>query len=356
MSRHDEQFGHSPSTVRDVARLAGVSAITVSRTINNPERVSPDTLKKVRAAIRQVGYVPNLMAGGLRLSKSRLAAAVVPTIAGPVFLETIQSLTDAFGQAGYQLILGQSGYEGSHVSELIDAIIGRRPAGIVFTGMIRHQDIKNRLRNSGIPVVETWDLCQDPVDMMVGFSHVEIGEAVCRYLHRKGYRRPILISGDDDRAINRCRGFSGTARSLEMNWALPLAQNELLGDPPNDLTVPFLSVHSPATLASGRSALDRLYREREGFDSVFCSSDMLAIGVSIEAAARGLRVPDDLAIVGMGDTEYTANMSPPLTTVKINGQGIARIATDFILERTEGKSVEPHIVDVGFSIVERASA
>ena len=97
----------------DVAKLAGVSAITVSRALNTPAAVSPDTLAKVRSAIERSGYVPNLVAGGLASNRSRLVAALVPTIAGLVFLETIQSLTDALAEAGCQLMLGQSGYTGA---------------------------------------------------------------------------------------------------------------------------------------------------------------------------------------------------------------------------------------------------
>src|SRR5690349_14127060 len=137
------------ATVHDVARMAAVSAITVSRALNAPERVSARTLKRVRAAIARTGYVPNLLAGGLRSAKSKLVAAVVPTIAGPVFLETIQSLTDTLDAHGYQLLLGQSGYENSREDALIDAIVGRRPVGIVLTGMKHTPEGRRRLLGSG---------------------------------------------------------------------------------------------------------------------------------------------------------------------------------------------------------------
>src|ERR1043165_9184671 len=123
------------ATVKDVARIAGVSAITVSRALNSPASLSADTMKRVRRAIERTGYVPNLLAGGLRSARSRLVAAVVPTVAGPVFLDTIQALTDALDEHGYQLMLGQSGYRVSREDALLDAIIGRRPVGMVLTGM-----------------------------------------------------------------------------------------------------------------------------------------------------------------------------------------------------------------------------
>src|SRR5512141_1001279 len=161
-------------TVKDVARLAGVSAITVSRALNRPDDLSPRTLERVRTAISQTGYVPNLLAGGLRSAKSKLVAAVVPTVAGPVFLDTIQALTDALDEAGYQLLLGQSGYRTSREDALLDAIIGRRPVGMVLTGMLHSPQGRRRLLGAGIPIVETWDLAPTPIDMAVGFNHERI--------------------------------------------------------------------------------------------------------------------------------------------------------------------------------------
>ena len=190
-------------TVKDVARLAGVSAITVSRALNTPGQVSPDTLERIRLAVSRTGYTPNLLAGGLRSAKTRLVAAVVPTIAGPVFLETIQALTDALDEKGYQLMIGQSGYRTSREDALLDAIIGRRPVGIVLTGMMHSPEGRRRLMGSGIPVVETWDLAPTPIDMAVGFSHDLIGEEVCEYLRKRGRRKPVVISGDDERAMRR---------------------------------------------------------------------------------------------------------------------------------------------------------
>jgi len=145
-----------------------------------------------RLLVKRTGYVPNLLAGGLRSAKSRLVAAVVPTISGPVFQAVIQALTDALDERGYQLLIGQSGYKTSREDALLDAIIGRRPIGIVFTGMMHSVEGQRRLVAAGIPIVETWDLSKPPIDMAVGFSHDAVGEAVCEYLVRKGQQTSEL--------------------------------------------------------------------------------------------------------------------------------------------------------------------
>src|SRR4051794_37701866 len=175
-------------TLGDVARLAGVSPITASRALNTPEQVAKETLARVIEAVRRTGYVPNRLAGGLASTRSRLVAAVVPTISGPVFLQTVESLTAALADRGYQLMLGQSGYVDSREDALLEAIIGRRPDGIVLTGIMHSAEGRKRLLAANIPVVETWDLTPTPIDMLVGFSHVDVGRAVATFLHRRGRR------------------------------------------------------------------------------------------------------------------------------------------------------------------------
>jgi LacI family gluconate utilization system Gnt-I transcriptional repressor len=330
--------GSGAVTLHDVAKLAGVAPITASRALNTPEQVSPEVRKKVNDAIARTGYVPNLLAGGLASTRSRLVAAVVPTISGPVFLETIQSLTEALAQRGYQLMLGQAGYSSDREDALLEAIIGRRPDGIVLTGIMHSVDGRRRLLASAIPVVETWDLTPTPIDMLVGFSHVEVGREVARYFHAKGRRRLAVVAGDDERARRRQDSFRDAARAL----GLPDVQ--------------VVVVPAPTTLGSGRGALAALMRAKPGVDAVFCSSDLLALGVMTEAQAAGVAVPDQLAVMGFGDLEFAADLHPSLTTVRINGAGIGRQAAQFIVDRAEGRRVENRVVDIGFSIIGRDSA
>jgi len=327
--------GSGAVTLHDVAKLAGVAPITASRALNTPEQVSEEVRKKVGDAIARTGYVPNILAGGLASSRSRLVAAVVPTISGPVFLETVQSLTDALVEHGYQLMLGQSGYVGSREDALLGAIIGRRPDGIVLTGIMHSTDGRRRLLGCGIPVVETWDLTPTPIDMLVGFSHVDVGRAVAEFLHAKGRRRLAVIAGDDERAKRRQDAFQAAARVL----GLP--------------EVRVVVVPAPTTLRSGRAALAELMRTRRKVDAVFCSSDLLALGVMTEAQASGIGVPDQIAVVGFGDLAFAADLHPALTTVHINGAAIGRQAAKFIVDRAEGRAVEQRVIDIGFSIVDR---
>ncbi len=323
----------------DVAKLAGVSAITVSRALNTPAAVKPETLERVRAAITRTGYVPNLMAGALASNRSRLVAALVPTIAGPVFLETIQALTEALDAAGCQLMLGQSGYTNAREDALIDAIVGRRPDGIVLTGILHSGDGRRRLLASGIPVVETWDLTPTPIDMLVGFSHEDVGAAVAEHLVAQGYRRLAIVTASDQRAGLRRAGFERRLRALGV-----------------DAPRVWLAASPPTTLAHGRAGLAELLSTGGDVDAVFCSSDALAHGVITEAQSHGLQVPGDVAVMGFGDLGFAAHTHPALTTVRIDGTAIGQQAARFILDRVEGRDVGKPVRDIGFSIVERDSA
>lgn len=324
-------------TLRDVAKLAGVSVITASRALNTPEALSADTLARVRDAVARTGYVPNLLAGGLASAKSRLVAALIPAIAGSVFLETIQALTEELETAGFQLILGQSGYAKSREDALIDAIIGRRPDGIVLTGVLHSPEGRRRLAASGIAVVETWDLTPTPIDMLVGFSHERVGEAVAAHLLGGGARRPAIITADDHRAGLRRAGFERAASAAGMR-------------PPSVSTVA-----APSSLAQGREALRELLLRAPDTDAVFCSSDLLAHGVLTEAQARGLGIPEQLKVVGFGDLGFAAHTHPALTTVRIDGTAIGRQAARFIIDRALGNDPGERVRDIGFSIITRGT-
>ena len=330
--------GSGGITLSDVAKVAGVSAITASRALNTPGKVSPDALKRIQDAIKKTGYVPNMLAGGLASSRSRLVAALVPTIAGPVFLETVQALTEALAESGYQLMLGQSGYSGAREDALLDAIIGRRPDGIVLTGIMHSAEGRRRLLASGIPIVETWDLTPTPIDMLVGFSHENVGSAVADYLVGKGRRKLAIVTADDHRAGLRRKGFVETARRLGVT------------------AVPACVVPAPTTLGNGRAGLADLLGRHPDIDAVFCSSDILALGVITEAHARGIAVPEGFAVFGFGDLAFAGDTFPALTTVRIDGNAIGRQAARFIVERAEGRAIVERVIDLGFSIVKRESA
>lgn len=325
--------GFKAATLHDVARAAGVSLITASRALSNPTLVSDKTIERVQKAVEATGYIPNLLAGGLKSRRSLMVAGLVPTISVAQFLPTVQSLTEALDAAGYQLILGQTGYDHSREDALLNTMISRRPDGIVVTGLVHSQAARERLRRLGIPIVETWDLSDRPIDMLVGFSHLKVGSAIAGYFLGKGWHRLGIATGDDHRGSLRREGF------------LAAVGRE----------VPTAVVPAPSNLALGRRALAELLQQDPKLEAVYCSSDQLAQGVLVEAQARGLRVPGDLAVCGFGDADFAAHLQPSLTTVHVDGATIGRLAARLIVARCRGEPVAERVIDVGFRIVERQS-
>lgn len=325
-------------TLADVAKVAGVSKITASRALGNPTIVSEATRLKVREAVAKTGYVPNLLAGGLKSARSRLVACLVPTISsGSAFILAVQSLTETLAASGYQVMLGQRGYGEQEEDALLDAVIGRRVDGIVLIGAMQTSSLRQRLRDTGIPVIEAWDMTRTPIDMLVGFSHEKIGAAVANYVHGKGYRKPTMIVAREPRSTARGHGFLKEARRLGY------------GD------VPATRIDAPTRMRHGRQGAAELLRQHPDLDVIFCATDLVALGAITELHTQGKRVPDDVGIVGFGDLDFAVDAEPPLTTVQIDSIEIGRRAARMLVERIEGGPIADPVVDLGFTVMERAS-
>lgn len=327
------------ATLIDVAKVAGVSPITVSRAINQPHLVRPNTLARVQQAVQQTGYVKNMMAGALASNRSKLVSLVIPSIATPIFAEMVEAVTDTLTQAGYQLLLGLSRYEPWREEVLIETILSRRPDGIIVTGTLHTDNTRRRLQLSGVPVVEAWDMSPAPIDMVVGFSHEEVGQATARHLLERGYRRIAILAVNDPRGARRNQGL----------------QAELAR---HDLSVAAVQLMPlPTTLQLGREGLAQLLAQAPDLDAIVCSSDTLAHGVLTEAMSRGLSVPGQVAVIGFGDLNFAAHTYPPLSTIRVDGRNLGHVAAQALLDRLDGGNrTRPRVIDTGFELIHRASS
>lgn len=325
------------ATLQDVARVAGLSAITVSRVLNTPELVRPETIAKVREALARTGYIPNALAGCLASRRSKLVAAVVPQLYNAMFADTVQGLGDQLAAKGYQLLLSFSNYSQDREEEVVSAILSRRPDGIMLTGINHTQALRQKLLSVTIPVVETWDLTPTPIDMLVGFSHERVGNEIGRYLLGKGYRHFGIVSARDQRASVRNKGVLDVLRQHGID------------------DVPIAHAETPTTLAFGRQGLLDLLATGKPLDVIVCSSDLLAQGVLTEAIAQGFSIPSRLAVMGFGDFEFSAHILPALSTVHVDKRRMGMLAADALLAVIEGRAPDEKVVNVDFQIMERST-
>jgi LacI family gluconate utilization system Gnt-I transcriptional repressor len=322
---------HSTPTLSSVAKLAGVSAITVSRVVRLPNLVAPETRSRVEAAMRELGYVPNQVAGALASARSSSVGVLVPTIANSIFADTVQGLSDELEPLGFAVILAQSRYDAAREDHMLATLLSRRPEALIMVGSPATDDGARLLRRAGIPVAETWDLPDAPIDAVAGFNNYEAGVAVARHLIAQGRVSLAFIGGDDPRSTRRWRGFNDTA------------------------------------LAAGAKAPRRLILERNasgsvaalanlpGVDAVFAANDAHAIGFMSGLRNAGLlrngpAADQPVAIIGLGDLEMGRLVAPRLSTIRVHGAAIGRTAARLMLTHSG-----PRRVDLGFELVLRDS-
>ena len=300
--------------------------------------LAPATAERIRAAVAEIAYVPNLLAGGLASSRSRLVAVLVPDIANSIFNDTIEAMVDALAADGYMPMLGLTRADDSRTGSLIEAAVSRRVDGIILTGGIVDDTIREQLRTSGATVIETWGLPPDPVDIAVGFSHRAVGAELADFLAERGYERPHVVVADGDRARARRDGFRD-------RWTA------LGGAEPTETPVPI-----PSRFSHGRLVFRRIADMAVRADVVLCGSDVIGQAVIAEALAAGLKVPTDLAVVGFGNLAPSGAMRPTMTTVDIDGARIGREAVGVLRRRAAGETIVNRHIDVGFRIIARESA
>lgn len=327
--------------MEDIAARAGVSQMTVSRALRTPDKVADATRDRIAAAMAEVDYVPDLVAGSLAARRSGLIAAVISTFENAIFAETIAGLTACIEAAGYTLLLGSSGYSTADEERLLLAILGRRPDGIVLTGAFHTPRARRLLSKSGIPIVETWELPDDPVDMAVGFDNVGAGRAMTRALLGWGYRRIVFVGPSlptDTRGHQRREGYRAAMTEAG------LARREIMAPP------------EPPGIGNGPALFAKLMAEFDDADAVFCSLDAVAAGLVFAARRHGIDVPGRLAVAGFGDFAIAQPSGLDLTTIRIAGRGMGTRAGELLLACLAGSERSTQVVDVGFEVVRRSSA
>ncbi|MEM8741719.1 MAG: LacI family DNA-binding transcriptional regulator [Pseudomonadota bacterium] len=305
-------------TMRDVAKVAGVSRMTVSRALRKDSPVSKETRERILRVVREMNYVPDQMAGSLSTKRSGFVAVLVPSLNNLHFAETVQALTEALEPSGRQILLGHTGYSAAREEALIEEMLRRRPEAIVLSYDGHSDRTLALLTEAQVPVIELWETPEDPVCHTVGFSNRTAAQAMTAGLIGLGYRRiAFLGEAQDDwtRGAERRAGFRAemTARGLSAERCLQY------GSP-------------PLSIEDGAAALDLLLSRFPDTDCVFCVSDLPAFGALSRLVDTGRRVPEDIGIAGFGNFEVSRFSNPTITTLVVDPRRIGH-ETGKLIER-----------------------
>lgn len=307
-----------------------------------------ETRERVLQAVAQLGYVPDRVAGSLSSRRTGFVAAILPTLMNANFSDTAHGLTETLLEQDYQLLIGYTLYRLEDEERLIRAMLARRPEALVLTGATHTREAARLLLDLDIPVVEIWDLPERPVGHAVGFSNFEAGRMAARHLAALGHRRIGAIGpapggrARDFRGEERLDGFTAGLRELG------------LIDPP-------VERHSgvPLSFIEGAEAMAGLLDRMPGIEAVFTISDPIGVGAMMECQRRGIRVPDQVSIMGFGDFEIGRQCVPALTTIQVDARGIGRQAGRVLLQVLGGAALEPEpaaaSTDLGIELVIRGS-
>ena len=327
-----------PIRLLEVATRAGVSPITVSRVLRSPAKVAEETRLRVQQAIDEIGYVPNQVAGSLASNRTNLVVALVPSIANSLFADTVQGLTEVLHEHGLHVAIGQTGHSMEEEEALIAAFLAKRPCGMVLHATMHSPRARRLLEASGITVVETGAITQQPIDVVASYSNFDAAKAMTGHLIARGYRRIALVGPD----------IRERTREARRGYVAALNESGL----PFDQT---LQLDLGQGLEAGVQAVGALMEFDQAVDAVFFLRVNAAIGAILECNRRQIRVPERLAVASYDDTELARMVQPPLTCLAIPRQETGRRAAQIIIDRLAGHRIDEPVVDLGYKLIWRGS-
>ncbi len=323
MVDHNKKTSGRMVRVEDVAREAGVSPITVSRTLSNPEKVREETRRKVEAAVAKTGYVLNRFASSLRSGRSTIVSMFVSNLSNAHYANAIQGCADAFEGSRYHLLLAQTGYADVAQKDILDEVLPFRPAAMIFTAPVESESVREQLRVMDMPVVELFEFVNDPVDMLVGFSSFDGGRLLGQHFRDRGYRKVAYVGRTTNPSNNALAGFA-----------------DGLGRSP-DLLHP---IDGRLSISDGMAAFESILTQAPDVDAIQFAGDVLAVGAILQARKMGIDIPGRVALAGYGDLDFSPHVTPALTTIHVSSYQMGLAAGQMLLKRLNHEEIGERMV------------
>jgi LacI family transcriptional regulator len=316
------------ATMEDVARLAGVSITTVSHVINGTRPASERTVRRVKEAIERTGYSQNTIARALARSRTQSLGLAVADLSNPALIDVIASAEEAARSAGYTLLLGDTGDDPGHELEIVRALVERRVDGLLLTpGPGAEDGALAYLARQRLPAVLLDRVVPAELDQVAGENLAPTAQLVT-HLAEHGYRRIAMVHGTP--------GISTTTERIE-GYRLGLRESGLEEDPA-------LLVEGGSRSDGGRAAMERLLDTAEPPTAVVSGNNLMTIGILRAIAARGLRVPGDVALAGFDDFDWAELFHPRLTVIAQPTSRLGRRAVELLLSRLENPQLPPRTI------------
>lgn len=333
----DSRGGDRPVRVEDVAREAGVSPITVSRTLRTPELVKAETRQRVADAVAKTGYVVNSIASSLRSGQSTFVLVFVASLENPHYSAAVAGMIDVFEGSRFRLTFSQAGYAEDLAAGQVRAMLPFRPAAIVFSGVVRDEGARQYLRSLDVPVMEMWGETPDPIDMLVVSPGYEGGVLLGEHMAEQGCRRIAYVGHTSSRARPRIDGVVEALGRHGVSLAL------------------LLPAEGTTDMADGIAAVNRVLERLPDCDAMIFGSDMMAAGALVRLEQLGIPVPQQIAIAGYGNLFFTAHSRPPITSVHTDPKEVGRSVGRLLLERLNTGRVAKPVIYVPLHLEARAS-
>lgn len=313
--------------VRDIARLAGVAPATVSRVLNTPAQVRDETRKRVEDVIKSLNYVPDATARALTARETKTIGTIVPTVDNAVYASGISAAQKYLAAKGYTLVLATSDYDLDLEFRQARNLVGRRVDGLILRGSDHLPGLIELLNRQGVPWVGVGSYAPESPFPSVGINNHAAGFRAASHLVELGHRRIGLLAGrtrTNDRARSRAEGVEDALSR-------------------NGITIPEVwRFEVDVGLDDARQTAKSLLAQADRPTAVVCTTDVIAFGVIIECARSGVRIPDSLSVIGIGDLEWSRHIQPALTTIAIPTVEVWKRACDFLVQSLAGGKLRRH--------------
>ncbi len=311
-------------TIHDVACAAGVSAATVSRSLNLPDQVKPAVRAHVIATAERLGYLADGAARALASRRSGAVGAIVPTLDNPIFATCIAALQQRLDEHGRVLLIASSGYDPAREARDLRGLLERGVDGVMLVGADHAAAVWHLLASARVPVVVTWTTTGAPPGVpCIGFDNQAATRRLVSYLLDIGHRRIAMIAGPspgNDRATARVAGVREGLARAGIDW-------------PEEYRV-----ERPYSVAAGRATLIEFMSMPRPPTAIICGNDHLAFGALAAAAGMGIRVPAELSLTGFDDLDFAAHATPALTTVHVPAAAMGRQAADCLVAAASARA------------------